>query len=123
MTMKLYSIAASIAGSDLPPMGFVVSAPDEGNAVTAAIDYALEKGVDEALLSAASFSALDISQFALEFVDEQLGAYEPTLFEKCVEAAEGEDDLARRVIQTLIDNTDSSYTIDELVRVLAQEGA
>ena len=120
MTQYLYSITVSVAGSDLPPMTFIVSAASELEAIDAATYDAIQNGVDEALLSAASFSALDLSDFAREFVGAD---YEPTLFEKCVEAAEGEDDLARRVIQTLIDNTNSSYTIDELVRVLAQEVA
>lgn len=121
MTQYLYSITASIAGSDLPPMTFIVSAASELGAIDAATYDAIQNGVDEALLSAASFSALDISQFALEFVDEQLGAYVPSLFERCVEAACGDVDVARDVIQTLIDNTESSYTIDELSLVLSEE--
>jgi hypothetical protein len=123
MTSNLYSITATVAGSDLAPMTFIVAAADQNDAVEGAIQDAILNGVDEALLEAASFSVLDISQFAFEFVSQHSWAYEPTLFEKCVEAAEGEDDLVRRVIQTIIDNTDSSYTIDELVGILAQEGA
>ena len=120
MIQKLYSVTATVAGSDLAPMVFVVSAPDEGSAATGAIDYALDKGVDEALLEIASFEILDISQFARGFVEEFPEPYEPTLFEKCVEAAEGEDDLTRRVIQTIIDNTGSPYTVDELTRILSE---
>lgn len=118
MTQSLYSITATITGSDLPPMMFVVSAASEAEAVDAAIQSAIGDGVDEALLDAACFSTLDISGVALEFADECMAAYEPNLFEKCAEAACGDVDVARDVIQTLIDNSNSPYTIEELLLVL-----
>ena len=53
-----------------------------------------------------------------------------TLFEQCVEAAESGDvpgcdsfpAITRRVIQCLIDNTESPRTCDELTRVLGEAG-
>lgn len=123
MTQNLYSIVATVAGSDLAPMTFIVIAANQKDAMDAAIQDALLIDVDEALLEAASFSVQDISQAAFEFVDEQLECYEPALFQKCVDAACGDEEVARDVIQTLIDNSDSAYTIEELSLVLAQEEA
>ena len=121
MTQNLYSITTTVAGTDLPPMVFIVSAASEVEAVDAATHDALQNGVDEALLDIASFNTLDISQIAFDFVDEHMMAYKPSIFQRVSDELGGDDETARDVIQIIIDNTESSYTIDELSRILSEE--
>jgi hypothetical protein len=116
MTMNLYAVTATLNGSDLSAMLFIASARSETEAVDVGRVAAVKEGVDPALVCRATFEASDISKAAFEFVDEQLEAYEPTLFQKCVDAACGDVGVARDVLQTIID-------IEELSLVLAQEEA